>query len=178
MQNSPSPAAVKLLSHSHRSRTWGQSPAPTPHLLVPLHLPQEGFLVEEPLQPLLDVVVAQLLEGGRSLAALLPRALEARGVHHGDGGHGQVLGGEGPGKRHPQHQDLPTGRSRAVPARPLPCLCHRSAGHWSPKCHHYSHIKIFTQLPVFPAGFRHLLYSPGEGAATPSPSAQQLFDTC
>lgn len=126
-------------------------PAPAPHLSVPLHLPQEGFLVEEPLQPLLDVVVAQLLEGGRSLSLLLPRALEARGVHNSNGGHGEVLGGEGPGKNSPQHQDSPT-RSKVVPAGHSWCLCHRRAGHGSPKCQRCSRTKIFTQVPVFPAG--------------------------
>lgn len=51
------------------------------HLLVSLHLPDEGALVEERLQPLLGVVVAELLEGGAPLLLGQPGVLEARRVH-------------------------------------------------------------------------------------------------
>lgn len=52
--------------------------------------------MEEALQALLGVVVAQLLEGGRPLLPLVSGVEEAGGVHHRDGGHGEEAGGEGP----------------------------------------------------------------------------------
>ena len=47
----------------------------------------------------MTVIVAQLLEGGGPVSALVPRVLKARRVHHHDGGHGEVVGGEGSGGR-------------------------------------------------------------------------------
>lgn len=81
------------------SRVREAAPGPAPHLSVPLHLQNEGFLIEERLQPLVHVVVAELLKGRRALAVLMPRVVEAGGVHHGDGGHGEVWGGERPAER-------------------------------------------------------------------------------
>ena len=43
----------------------------------------------------MDVIVAQLLEGGSPVSALVAGVLKARRVHHHDGGHGEVVGGEG-----------------------------------------------------------------------------------
>lgn len=68
------------------------APCTHAHLFVPLHLRDKGSLVEEPLQPLMHVVVAQLLKRGCPLPTLVPRVVEARGVHHRNGGDGEVLG--------------------------------------------------------------------------------------
>ena len=43
----------------------------------------------------MSVIVAQLLEGGGPVFALVPGVLKAWRVHHHDGGHGEVAGGEG-----------------------------------------------------------------------------------
>lgn len=82
-----------------RSRCWEAAPRGAPHLSVPLHFRNEGFLVEKGLQPLVHVVVAELFKSCRPLAPPVPGVVEARSVHHGDGGHGEVLGGERPGER-------------------------------------------------------------------------------
>lgn len=77
-----------------------------PHLLVPAHFGLQGGRVEEPLQPLLPIVVAELLKGGRPLSLLVPGAEEAGGIHHHQGGCGEVAGGEGPAReedRFPSH---------------------------------------------------------------------------
>lgn len=41
--------------------------------------------------------MAQLLKGGGPVFALVPGVLKAWRVHHHDGGHGEVVGGEGSG---------------------------------------------------------------------------------
>lgn len=52
------------------------------YLLVPLQLAGKGALVEELLQALLGVVVAELLEGGSPALPRKLRVLCPRGVHH------------------------------------------------------------------------------------------------
>lgn len=51
------------------------------YLLVSLQLLEEGALVEQPLQPVLGIVVAQFLEGGSTGRAAPFRVLEAWCVH-------------------------------------------------------------------------------------------------
>jgi len=51
------------------------------HLLVAVQLLDEGALMEQRLQPLLGVVVAELLEGGATLPLSHAGVLEARRVH-------------------------------------------------------------------------------------------------
>lgn len=75
------------------------------YLPVALQRGHEGPLVEEQLQALVSVIAAKLLEGGRPVLALVPWVLEARRVHHHDGGHGEVVGREGPGEREARPQD-------------------------------------------------------------------------
>jgi hypothetical protein len=58
-----------------------QGPGGTTYLLVSLQLLEEGALVEQPLQPVLGIVVAQLLEGGSTGRAAPFRVLEAWCVH-------------------------------------------------------------------------------------------------
>lgn len=65
--------------------------------MVPLQRRDEGPLVEEPLEPFVGVVVAKLLKGGCPILPLVPGVVEARGVHHHEGGHGEMAGGEAPG---------------------------------------------------------------------------------
>lgn len=78
----------------------GEALAPAkPYLAVSLQSGDKGPLVEKQLQTLVSIIVAQLLEGGGPLFALVPGVLKAWRVHHHDGGHGEVMGGEGSGKR-------------------------------------------------------------------------------
>lgn len=51
------------------------------HLLISLQLLYKGAFVEQGLQALLGIVVAQLLEGGTALALGHARVLETRCVH-------------------------------------------------------------------------------------------------
>lgn len=85
---------------SHPPRSSGEGPAPAQaYLSVSLQRGDKGSLVEQQLQALMGVVVAQLLEGGRPVLALVPGVLEAWRVHHHDGGHGEMVGGEGSRQR-------------------------------------------------------------------------------
>lgn len=59
----------------------GRAPAAATDLLVSLQLLEEGALVEQPLQPVLGIVVAQLLEGGSPGRAAPLRVLEAWRIH-------------------------------------------------------------------------------------------------
>lgn len=70
-------------------RTGGGSGSPgCPwYLLVPLQLAGKGALVEELLQALLGVVMAELLEGGPPALPCQLRVLRPRGVHHCHGAH-------------------------------------------------------------------------------------------
>lgn len=67
-----------------------------PYLFVSLQLLHEGPLVEESVQALLCVVVAQVLKGCAALAFRQPRVLEARGVHDEQGAQGMLAGFQGP----------------------------------------------------------------------------------
>ena len=68
------------------------------HLLVPLQLLDKRALVEERLQPLLGVVVAELLEGGSPLALSHAWVLEARRVHDEEGAQRVLAGFQRPGE--------------------------------------------------------------------------------
>lgn len=92
MKAAPSPGAGKLPPRM-------LLPALAPHLSVPLHFHNKGFLIEESLQPLVHIVVVELFKSRRSLASMVPWVVKARSVHHRNGGHGEVLGGERPGER-------------------------------------------------------------------------------
>lgn len=65
------------------------------HLFVSLHLLDEGALLEERLQPLLGVVVAELLEGGTPLLLGQPWVLETRRVHDQQGAERVLTGLQG-----------------------------------------------------------------------------------
>lgn len=52
------------------------------HLLVSVQLLDEGAFMEQGLQPLLGIVVAELLERGSPLLLGQPRVLETRRVHN------------------------------------------------------------------------------------------------
>lgn len=58
------------------------------HLLVSLQLLDEGAFVEQRLQPLLGVVVAEFLERGSPLLLSRARVLETRCVHNQQGAQG------------------------------------------------------------------------------------------
>lgn len=66
------------------------------HLLVSLQLLDEGALMEQGLQPLLGVVVAELLKGGAALLLGQSRVLEARGVHDEQGAQRVLAGLQSP----------------------------------------------------------------------------------
>lgn len=68
----------------------------------------------------MSVIVAQLLEGGSPVFALVPGILEAWGIHHHDGGHGEVVGGEGSGGKGEGPQEDMQPLSPAGPTLPLP----------------------------------------------------------
>lgn len=91
-------------SHAPQSPADGSTAAKS-YLLVSLQRGDEGPLVAKQLQALMSVIVAQLLEGGSPVLALVPRVLKARRVHHHDGGHGEVVGREGPGGKGERPQD-------------------------------------------------------------------------
>lgn len=65
-------------------------------LLVSFQLLNEGPLMEEPLQPVLGIVVAQLLKGGPTGRPTLLRVLEAWGVHDHHRAERVLAGLEGP----------------------------------------------------------------------------------
>lgn len=85
----------------HGCPTCAESVRNRQHLLVSLHLPDEGALVEERLQPLLGVVVAELLEGGAPLLLGQPGVLETRSVHDQQGAERMLTGLQGSG----EHKD-------------------------------------------------------------------------
>lgn len=98
-----------------------KAPAAWPYLAVALQRGGEGPLVEQQLQALLGVVVAQLLEGGGPVLALMPGVLKARRVHHHYGGHREVMGRERPGKRRERCQDDVASESPGDPIHQCPC---------------------------------------------------------
>lgn len=69
------------------------------HLLVSLQLLDEGAFMEQRLQPLLGVVVAELFKRGPPLLLGQPGVLETRGVHDQQGAQGVLTGLQSPGKR-------------------------------------------------------------------------------
>lgn len=69
------------------------------HLLVSLELLDEGAFMEQRLQPLLRVVVAELFKRGPPLLLSQPRVLEARSVHDQQGAQGVLTGLQSPEKR-------------------------------------------------------------------------------
>lgn len=69
------------------------------HLLVSLQLLDEGAFVEQRLQPLLGVVVAELLKRGAPLLLSQPRVLETRSVHDQQGAQGVLAGLQSPEKQ-------------------------------------------------------------------------------
>lgn len=69
------------------------------YLLVSFQLLHEGTLVEEPLQPVLGVVVAQLLKGGPTGRPTLLGVLEARSVHNHHRAERVLAGLESPSQR-------------------------------------------------------------------------------
>lgn len=71
------------------------------YLLVSFQLLNEGPLMEEPLQPVLGVVVAQLLKGGPAGRPTLLRVLEAWGVHNHHRAEGVLAGFESPARGEP-----------------------------------------------------------------------------
>lgn len=72
-------------------------PRPQSYLLVSFQLLHEGALVEESLQPVLGVVVAQLFKGGSAGRPTLLRVLETRGVDNHHGAERVLAGLESPG---------------------------------------------------------------------------------
>lgn len=66
------------------------------HLLVSLQLLDEGAFMEQGLQPLLGVVVAELLKRGAPLLLSQPRVLEARSVHDQQGAQRVLTGLQSP----------------------------------------------------------------------------------
>lgn len=69
------------------------------HLLVSLQLLDEGAFVEQRLQPLLGVVVAELFKRGPPLLLSQPRVLETRSVHDQQGAQGVLTGLQSPEKQ-------------------------------------------------------------------------------
>jgi len=70
---------------------WAQQ-----HLLVSFQLLDEGTFMEQGLQPLLGVVVAELLKRGSSLLLSQPRVLETRRVHDQQGAQRVLTGLQSP----------------------------------------------------------------------------------
>lgn len=87
------------------------------YLLVSFQLLNEGPLMEEPLQPVLGVVVAQLLKGGPAGRPTLLRVLEAWGVHNHHRAEGVLAGLESPAQGEPG-QSLPARRPGGQAAHP------------------------------------------------------------
>lgn len=100
--------------------TRAKAPSAWPYLPVALQRGGEGPLVEKQLQALVGVVVTQLLEGGGPVLALVPGVLEARRVHHHDGGHGEVMGGERSGERGERSQGDMASENPGDPSRQCP----------------------------------------------------------
>lgn len=67
-----------------------------PHLFVSLQLLNEGALIEEGVQTLLSVVVAQVLKGCAALALSQPGVLKAWCVHNEQRAQGVLAGFQGP----------------------------------------------------------------------------------
>ena len=76
---------------------------PEDHLLVSLQLLNKGALMEESLQPLLGIIVAELLEGGSPLALSHAWVLEAWRIHNQEGAQRVVTGFQRPGEYNTTH---------------------------------------------------------------------------